>query len=131
MLIMSATMSSMNRPIHFEIQSADPKATCDFFKRVFNWKFNAWEGPQEYFLAMTGDDGPGINGGIMRAPDRQARTVNVVDVDSIEDSVKRIEQAGGQIVVSKMAITGVGWAAYALDPTGVLFGIYKNDPSAK
>ena len=39
--------------------------------------------------------------------------------------------AGGQIVVPKMAIPGVGWVAYGMDPHGVLFGIYRQDESAR
>jgi len=121
----------VNRPIHFEFNSPEPDKTCDFFKNVFGWSFNAWESPEEYFLATTGQDAPGINGGVMRSRDGQPRTVNTIDVESVDEASTKIADAGGTVVVPKMAIPGVGWVAYCLDPTGVLFGVFREDVNAK
>jgi uncharacterized protein len=57
--------------------------------------------------------------------------VNSIDVDSVDDYARKVEESGGKIVVPKMAIPGVGWLAYCLDPGGVLFGITSTDPNAK
>jgi hypothetical protein len=38
---------------------------------------------------------------------------------------------GGQVVVPKMAIPGVGYVIYCQDTEGLVFGLYQNDPSAK
>ena len=36
-----------------------------FYKEVFGWEFNKWNGPQDYWLVKTGEDNqPGINGGL-------------------------------------------------------------------
>ena len=67
----------------------------------------------------------------MKSPDGQPRTVNTIQVPSVDDYAAKIQAVGGQICVPKMPIPGVGWLAYALDPCGVLFGIYTPDPAAK
>ena len=45
--------------------------------------------------------------------------------------MRMIEQRGGKICVTKMAIPKVGWLAYATDPAGNVFGIIEPDTNAK
>ncbi len=122
----------MRRPIHFEFQVVDPAQSVVFFETVFGWKFKRWEGPQDYWLVTTGDgDAPGIDGGLMAAPDRNARTVNTVEVPSVDEALERIVANGGACVVPKMAIPGIGHLAYCTDPGGLIFGIMHHDPEAR
>lgn len=123
----------MPRVVHFEFHSTQPEGTTEFFRKVFDWKINKWDNPgAEYWLLDTGPaDQPGIGGGLMRSRDGQPRTVCTLEVPDVDDYAKKVQAAGGRIVVPKMAIPGVGWVAYGTDPHGVLFGIYKNDESAK
>jgi predicted enzyme related to lactoylglutathione lyase len=122
----------MNRIVHFELHSADPQKTINFFSSNFGWTFSKWEGGMEYWVITTGSkDSPGIDGGLVRSRDGQPRTVNTIEVADVDQAAKQASSSGGQVVVPKMAIPGVGWLAYCTDPTGNLFGIYKNDPAAK
>jgi predicted enzyme related to lactoylglutathione lyase len=57
--------------------------------------------------------------------------VNTVDVPDMDDYIERIKQNGGEIVVEKHAIPGVGYNAYAKDVSGTLFGVHQEDPQAK
>jgi predicted enzyme related to lactoylglutathione lyase len=121
----------MNRIVHFEFHHADPKKAMDFYAKVFGWKFSAWEG-QEYWLVTTGEKGePGIDGGFMKSQDGQPRTVNTIQVSSVDMFAKKVADGGGQVVVPKMPIPGVGWLAYCTDPGGAIFGIYEHDEKAK
>ena len=121
----------MNRPIHFEMHSADPAAALSFFESVFGWKTKKWEGPVEYWTVTTGTSNPGIDGGIMRSRDGNPRTVNTIQVDSVDKYTEKATKAGAQVVVPKMAIPGVGWLVYLTEPTGNLFGIMHEDKTAK
>jgi predicted enzyme related to lactoylglutathione lyase len=124
----------MNRVTHFEIYTDDPEAVQPFYQDVFGWKFNKFEGgPIEYWLVTTGDDKePGINGGITRPREGQSSgTLNTIAVESLDRTIKEIEQAGGKICVPKMAIPKIGWLAYAADPAGNVFGIIEPDANAK
>jgi predicted enzyme related to lactoylglutathione lyase len=124
----------MNRVTHFEIYTDDPEGVQPFYQDVFGWKFNKFEGgPIEYWLVQTGDDKePGINGGITRPREGQSSgTLNTIAVESLDRTIKEIEQAGGTISVPKMAIPKIGWLAYAEDPAGNVFGIIEPDTNAK
>lgn len=37
----------MNRPTHFEILAKDPEKMVAFYKSVFDWEINTWEGSAE------------------------------------------------------------------------------------
>jgi len=121
----------MPRIIHFELPADDPERAAEFYKNVFGWQFQKWEGPQEYWLITTGPkDQPGINGGLMRRQYPGAGTCNTVDVASVDGAVTTITKHGGKNVVPKMAIPGVGYLAYCSDPEGNVFGLMQADPNA-
>jgi predicted enzyme related to lactoylglutathione lyase len=122
----------MPRVVHFEIPAEDTKRAAKFYNDVFGWNVNKWEGPQEYWLITTGpDDQPGINGGLMARQAPGASTVNTVDVPSVDEYIARVQKSGGEVVVPKMAIPGIGWHAYCNDTEGNLFGIMESDESAQ
>jgi predicted enzyme related to lactoylglutathione lyase len=124
----------MNRVTHFEIYTEEPEKVQPFYRDVFNWSFQKFEGgPIEYWLVTTGDETePGINGGLTRPrPGQSPGTINTVAVSSLDESIRKIEKSGGQICVPKMAIPKVGWLAYAADPAGNVFGIIQPDTNAK
>ncbi len=123
----------MPRVTHFEIYTADPEAVQPFYRDVFGWKFEKFEGPFAYWLITTGPDNePGINGGLTRPREGQSPgTLNTIAVSSFEQTIKKIEQRGGKICVPKMAIPKIGWLAYAEDPAGNVFGIIEPDVEAK
>ena len=121
----------MPRIIHFELPADNPERAAEFYKNVFGWQFQKWEGPQEYWLITTGPkDQPGINGGLMRRQYPGAGTCNTVDVASVDGAVTTIAKHGGKNVVPKMAIPGVGYLAYCSDPEGNVFGLMQADPNA-
>lgn len=127
----------MSRVVHFEIQAEDPERAINFYSRVFDWEFNKWDSPQDYWLITTGpDDQPGINGGLMPRQgeiDGQAVIAYVctVDVDSVDEVTRRVTQGGGQVAMPKMAVPGAGWLAYCKDTEGNLFGVMQADSEAR
>ena len=122
----------MNRVVHFEISAEKPEKLISFYKNTFNWRFEKWEGPMVYWMIMTGDEKkPGIDGGLKKRDEMGTNTVNTIDVVSIDESIKKVTKNGGEIIVPKMAIPGVGWMAYFKDPQENVFGIMQSDESAK
>ena len=120
----------MPRVIHFEIPADQPERAVKFYSDIFGWNFQKWAGPTDYWLVSTGDQGPGINGGLLRRSHPGASTVNTVDVVSVDESLRKIEAAGGRVVAPKMAIPSVGYLAYCQDPEGNTFGIMQADAAA-
>ena len=81
----------MPRPIHFEISADDPERVFAFYNQVFGWTASKWEGPIEYWLITTGEEGTaGINGGLMRRMDPDDTTVNTIEVPSDDDFLAKM-----------------------------------------
>jgi predicted enzyme related to lactoylglutathione lyase len=120
------------RLVHFEMNVKDVKKTIAFYEDVFGWKFQKWDGPMDYWLIMTGDENePGIDGGLGYEEEGFPKVVNTIDVDDIDNIIKKIEKNDGEIVRPKHAVPGVGWLAYFKDSEGVMSGIMQNDPHAQ
>jgi predicted enzyme related to lactoylglutathione lyase len=123
--------------VHFEIHTGDPERAIKFYNSLFDWTFQKWEGPMEYWMVMTGPaEQPGINGGMLRRQgeiDGQAVIAYVctVDVADIDASTNTAVANGGQVVLPKMAIPGVGWLVYCKDTEGNIFGMMQGDANAQ
>jgi hypothetical protein len=125
----------MGRVVHFEIHAADTDRAERFYRRVFGWEIRRWEGaPVDYRLITTGDDGqPGINGAIVQRRggiDGKAVTAFVctVDVDDLATIEAAVPEAGGEQVVDRQELEGVGSFAYFKDTEGNIFGAMQSAP---
>lgn len=121
----------MPRVVHFELPVDDPARASDFYRSVFGWKIDKWDGPTDYWLVTTGENPePGIDGALTRRSEGFMSTVNTVGVASVDESVAKIQASGGKILLEKTPIPGMGWLAYAQDTEGNNFGIMEMDQSA-
>jgi uncharacterized protein len=116
----------MGQPVvHWELWSEDPARIGDFYQEVFGWNIRTI--PElNYRLVETGGEG-GINGGIMK-PQRgpwPGKLAFYIDVDDLEQYCRKIQQAGGRIVVEKVDVPGVGQLALFEDPEGRVLGMWK------
>ena len=121
----------MSRVSHFEIPADDPERAITFYKTVFGWKIEKWDGPIEYWLVMTGpEDEPGIDGGLARREDPETGVENIIDVANLEITLEKATANGGVIFRPKVAVPGVGWVTYIKDTEGNAFGLMERDPKA-
>ncbi len=115
----------LNRVVYFEIPSDDPGKSMEFFKEVFDWKFEQF-GDNEYWSANSGDENiTGINGAITRRKNPEEPVVTTIAVENLEDCIMKIEKAGGKLVMPKMSVPKVGWIAYFTDPDGNMHGVWQ------
>jgi predicted enzyme related to lactoylglutathione lyase len=129
----------MPRPIHFEIQAAEPDRAIKFYESLFGWTFTKWDGPMPYWLVSTGPaDQPGINGGMhprMGPVPVEGQAVSAfvctIDVEAVDSYTARVIKLGGKICVPKMPIPGIGWLAYGNDTEGNIVGMMQADAAAK
>jgi hypothetical protein len=122
----------MPKVVHFELPADDPQRAIAFYEKVFGWTITKWEGPFDYWLVTTGsDDELGINGAITPRIISEQVTIDTIGVESLDNSLKKIVEAGGTITQPKPAIPGIGYIAYCTDTEGNLFGVIQPDMSAK
>jgi predicted enzyme related to lactoylglutathione lyase len=121
----------MNRFTHFELATDDLEKTAAFYREVFGWKVEKWEGPVDYWLVTSGDEKtPGINGGLMQTGGGFTGTINTIEVENIDAALAKALANGGEVALPKDAIPGVGYQAYIKDNTGILVGLHQTDPKA-
>ena len=44
----------MSRVIHFDLSADNPERAANFYRTVFEWKVEKWQGPSDYWLMTTG-----------------------------------------------------------------------------
>ena len=124
----------MDKMVHFEIPADDMSRAKEFYASTFGWQLNTIE-EMDYTIAMTTavDDAtqmptePGaINGGMMKRSADTPSPVLTIGVDSIDDSVKKIEAAGGSVVQPRTEIPDMGAFAYFKDPEGNVLGLWES-----
>lgn len=120
----------MNKVVHFEIPAKDMDKAKAFYEKVFGWKIDDFD--KEYYMATTGPTEdwrptePGfINGGFFKRTGTKDSPMLVIQVDSIEDTVKALTAAGGKLVEEKYMIEHVGYYAEVTDQEGNLIGLME------
>src|SRR5258708_2119677 len=108
---------------YLEIPAKTAEASADFYSTIFGWKVRTrGDG------ALAFDDTGGVSGTWVKESDRtpDERTRTYITVDSITESLKRIESAGGNVVTPRTEI-GQNMGAFAAftDPAGNDFGLYE------
>jgi predicted enzyme related to lactoylglutathione lyase len=126
----------MDKVVHFEIPAEDVGRAKVFYGDAFEWQLQDMDmgNNATYTIVMTVpvDDNqlptePGaINGGMMARSPEISSPVITVGVPSIDDSVKRIEEAGGSVVTPRTEIPGMGAFAYFKDTEGNLLGLWES-----
>jgi predicted enzyme related to lactoylglutathione lyase len=115
---------------HFEIYAENPETLADFYRELFGWTITKATGV-DYFHIQTGSDPTSIRGGLMERPIPGPRSwVHYIAVDSLDETIARIEQLGGKVLRPKTAVPKSVWYAVVEDPQGSIFAIYQPDPTA-
>ena len=120
------------RVVHFEIPYDEGERSRAFYSAVFDWEMTEMPG-MNYTLIVSGPSGeqgptePGyINGGMMQREEPFRSPNLVVEVESIEESLKAVNEAGGTTVSERESVGDMGFAAYFHDTEGNLVGLWEN-----
>lgn len=109
---------------HIDIPVDDMERATGFYGAVFGWAIAAPPGFEGYPMWSAPNK---ISGGGFGARDeglQQPRSY--VEVDSIDDTLARITELGGSVLVPKSEITENSWWAAFTDPEGNRMGLYES-----
>jgi predicted enzyme related to lactoylglutathione lyase len=125
---------------HFEIPADAPQRAAEFYRELFDWDIRSWDSAdnnaeiQMIKTVPTDATGqpirPGVNGMIMKRQHPQQPFANYILVESVEEYGAKAVALGGQIVMPKTAVPGMGWFLYFMDTEGNILGLWQSDPSA-
>lgn len=111
--------------VHFEIPADDVQRAITFYRTVFGWDINKFEGPWEYWLVNTGATGEmGMNGAIHPRGDSRC-TTDTVKVPDIDEYLMLVKDSGGTVKQEKQHYEGVGFVAVCKDTEGNSFGLFQ------
>ena len=124
--------------VHFEIPADNPEKLKQFYENVFGWKIEKSPGPIDYWMISTvpvDEQGKpteiGVNGGMMKRQSPENKITNYILVESVDEYAKKIEDAGGKIIVPKTAVPSIGYWAMFADPDGNVLAILEENKEAR
>ncbi|HET9984083.1 MAG TPA: VOC family protein [Longimicrobiales bacterium] len=109
-----------NRIAYFEIVGDDAARLREFYGKAFGWDIDQLRTPGYARI----DEGAGIPGGIREEKDEPPDKVFYVQVPDLNAALRRIEDAGGQIMLEPTEMPGVTFALFR-DPGGNMMGLVK------
>jgi len=138
-------MAKMDPVVHFEMPAKDKKRTSEFYSTVFGWQMTQMGADMgDYLLAGTTPvdekrmpkEAGAINGGFFTFQDKEGYNVPhlVISVDNIEESIKKVENAGGKVLGGSKGpgtiddIPGIGKYVSFEDSEGNHVGMLQPNP---
>jgi predicted enzyme related to lactoylglutathione lyase len=124
----------LDKIVHFEIPADNISRAKDFYSLTFGWQLDDMPEGIDYTIIRTVDvdeqqmpKEPGaINGGMMKRSSDTPSPVITINVDAIDDALKKVESGGGSTVRPRTEIPGMGAFAYFKDTEGNVMGLWEN-----
>ena len=111
-----------------ELSSTDPTATRNFLEKVFAWRFQSVKFPLGEYLSFEAPGGG--RGGIRPVQAREIPgSMNYVRVDDLDAASRKIERAGGAIVLPRVEIPGMGSFFWFRIPGGPILAAWQDAPA--
>ncbi|MBD2758015.1 VOC family protein [Yimella sp. cx-573] len=115
---------------HIDIPVSDNEAAAKFYGELFGWQISAPPGFEDYPMWQAPNKISG--GGLAPRSEGFTQPRSYVEVDSIEETLKKATESGATVVMDKSPITDTSWWAIVRDPDGNDIGLYEGvtDPGS-
>ena len=122
----------MPRISYLDISADEPDRAVNFYRKVFDWQINKWDGPREFWEIKTGEsDEPGIDGGLSKRERIGEWITPFINIPSIDQYISKIESNGGKIIQAKTAIPTIGYTLLFKDTESNTIGLFEENKQAK
>ncbi len=115
--------------VHVEFHVREPKTVEKFYGSLFGWKFQ--EVPGMDYSLFEAPSGPGGGIGGLQPGNWREGVTNYISVNSVDEYERKVEQAGGKIIMPKAEVPGQGWFAVFEDPAGTRMALWQPNPQAQ
>lgn len=103
--------------VWFEIPAAQTERARHFYKQLFGWEYETFEG-QDYHMSYQA-------GGAISAYEQPGNPIVYFGVEDIDAAIARVEELGGT-GGERAEIPGVGYHAQCQDSEGNRIGLYQD-----
>jgi uncharacterized protein len=121
-----ATMTTVNRPAWVDLSSQDAQASRDFYSKLLGWQIEVNPDPVYggYGIARAaGKDAAGI--GPAQDPNSPTAWSLYIGTNDIDDLARRVEAAGGKVVMAPFDVGDQGRMAVFQDPVGAYISAWQ------
>jgi hypothetical protein len=120
---------------HFAINADEPDVSQRFYRSTFGWRFQAW-GPPGFFHVQRSDGNlPGPVGALQGRRQLLDVPTNGFECTVAVEDLAAVESAatthGGQILMERSTIPGVGHLIFLADPSGNVVGAMQYEATAE
>jgi predicted enzyme related to lactoylglutathione lyase len=108
-----------------ELASPEPAASADFYRALFGWTIEQFEGSPQLYLAIRNGDAD--NGGIRETmPQEPPHWLVYFGTDDLDAALEQVEQLGGTRVAGPIDIQ-IARIGVVQDPQGATFALYDGE----
>ncbi|AOW93753.1 hypothetical protein BFN03_16830 [Rhodococcus sp. WMMA185] len=117
-------------PNWFDVQASDQAAAKTFYSELLGWEYDDQPMPNGpvYSMALVG--GENVAAVAPQSPDAAqagapAMWNTYIAVDDVDETVAKVADAGGQVLMPPFDVTEAGRMAFVSDPTGASVGLWQ------
>ncbi|GHH47180.1 VOC family protein [Lentzea cavernae] len=113
--------------VKFELPADDLARATAFYRDVFGW--SAQRLPFDYVLVDTDGEPVDVNdadGGISPRTEFVRGPVLIIDVPSVDDVARKVEEAGGVVLNAKERVGDYGVSQYVKDSEGTVLCLWES-----
>ena len=110
-----------------ELASTDPSATRGFLEKIFDWKFDTVPMPQGVYLSHNSSQGTGVGIRSTR-PSEPPSSISYVLVKDLAEMERKIRKSGGEIILPRTDIPGMGRFFWFKAPGGPVLACWQDAP---
>ena len=108
---------------HIDIPVSDTARAQEFYSGLFGWQIAEPPGFEGYPMWQAPNKISG--GGLAPRSGGFSQPRSYVEVDSIEETLAKVTESGGTVVMGKQPISDTSWWAIFTDPDGNAIGLYE------
>lgn len=120
----------MYRVTKFDIPSTTPLKSIAFYNQVFGWTFQPSINQKKWTACVESSEHQVFGNPFLRKAKSAQSLTNAIEVKSVEHTLTDIKKEGGEIIVPKFPVPGIGWMAYFKDLEQNVFGVMQSDKAA-
>ncbi|MBD3777800.1 VOC family protein [Cellulomonas sp. ES6] len=108
---------------HIDIPVDDVERAKGFYGALFGWQIQEYPGFEGYPMWQAPNKVSG--GGLAPRSEGFDQPRSYVEVDSIDETLRRVTELGGRVVVPRSEIDATSWWAAFVDTEGNQVGLYE------
>lgn len=114
---------------HIEIPADDIARASGFYSALLGWSINEVPGYEGYPMWQAPN---GVSGGAITPRDSTlTQPRSYIEVDSIQDTLAKVGELGGTVVLGKSPISDTSWWAVIMDTEGNQMGLFEGVTSTE